>query len=145
MSLSIKGQDFFSSLPVSWRSLRAHANPWCRSKLVLPAEEQRRDHPSSDLQALAEVSAGQTGFREELACLHEQRPTARGGLVLMDRKQILSQACCDYELVASTVEPCGQEAPSLPSNLNSREVGKSLRSGPIIALNVASDVLKLAS
>lgn len=91
MSLSIKGQDFFSSLPVSWRSLRAHANPWCRFKLVLPAEEQRRDHPSSDLQALAEVSAGQTGFREELACLHEQRLMARGGLVLMDRKQILSQ------------------------------------------------------
>lgn len=86
MSLSIKGQDFFSSLPVSWRSLGAHVNPWCRFKLVLPAEEQRRDR-----QALAEVSAGQTGFREELACLHEQRLTARGGLVLMDRKQILSQ------------------------------------------------------
>lgn len=91
MSLSIKGQDFFSSLPVSWRSLGAHVNPRCRFKLVLPAEEQRRDRPSSDLQALAEVSAGETGFREELACLHEQRLTARGGLVLMDRKQKLSQ------------------------------------------------------
>lgn len=91
MSLSIKGQDFFSSLPASWGSLRAHANPWCRFTLVLPAEEQRRDRPSPDLQASAEVSAGPTGFREELACLHEQRLRARGGLALMDRKQILSQ------------------------------------------------------
>lgn len=70
MILSIKGCDLFSNRAVSLRSSRAHINPKCRFKLVSRAVTVftacRRGRA-------AELSAGQTGFKQELARLHEQR------------------------------------------------------------------------
>ena len=78
MILSIKGHDLFSHWAASLRSRRAHINPKCGFKLVSRAERRAVDRPYSRRPAgrrgrAAEPSAGQTGFRQELAGLHVQR------------------------------------------------------------------------